>query len=275
MRFHGQSPRKFHRRSRRLQRHYPRQYDRGPRRKRRWFPILFPALLVTIGIFLYIVNSKLTPIYIQYAEVQTEKIAAHVITQAIKSRSTDMYDVNEIIENVPTDSPGMVTNTFNTEIISKTMAEIQTLVEAHLELAERGDLEMLPLSEDIEYDPEEMESYGGVVFFVPMGQATNIPLIGNLGPKIPIRFHVIGDVQTTIENEIEEFGINNAIVTVNVVVTVNVQIIVPLATRKSTVQQKIPVAIGLIQSPIPQIYSKGDVGAPQVEVPYPVVGGKE
>lgn len=208
----------------------------------------------------------------QYAEVQTEIIAAHVITQAIKSRSTDMYNVNEIIENVPTDSPGMVTNTLNTEIISKTMAEIQSLVEAHLELAERGDLEMLPPNDNIKYDPEAMESYGGVVFFVPMGQATNIPLLGNLGPKIPIRFHVIGDVQTTIENEITEFGINNAMVEVNVLVTVNVQIIVPLATRKSVVQQKIPVAIGLIQSPIPQIYSKGDVSAPQVEVPYPISG---
>lgn len=268
MRFHGQSPRKYNKRYRQSYR-YP---NHGPKRKRRWLPILFPAFILTIAIFLYGVNAKLTPIYMNYAEVQTEKIAAHVITQAIKSRSTEMYNVNDIIENVPTDSPGMVTNTFNTEIISKTMAEIQSLIEAHLELAERGELEILPLSENIKYDPDEMETYGGVVFFVPMGQATNIPLLGNLGPKIPIRFHVIGDVQTSIENEIEEFGINNAIVTVNVVVTVNVQIIVPLATRKSVVTQKIPVAIGLIQSPIPQIYNRGEGNPPQIEVPFPLKG---
>ena len=51
---------------------------------------------------------------------------------------------------------------------------------------------MLPPPDDIEYDPQAMEEQGGVVFFVPIGQATDIPLLGNLGPKIPIRFHVIG-----------------------------------------------------------------------------------
>ena len=54
---------------------------------------------------------------------------------------------------------------------------------------------MLPMQDNIEYDPQAMEEQGGIVFFVPIGQASNIPLLGNLGPKIPIRFHVIGDVQ--------------------------------------------------------------------------------
>jgi sporulation protein YunB len=271
LRFYGQPSRNYRRRNQ-----YSRSTHTGkPRRslKRRLLPLILPAFLVTIALFLYYVNSRLTPIYLEYAEVETERIAAYVITQAIKSRSTDMYDVNEIIENVPNDSPGMVTNTLDTEIINRTRAEIHSLVEAHLKMAESGNLEMLPLSEDIEYDPEAMEDDGGVVFFVPMGQATGIPMIGNFGPKIPIRFHVIGEAQTTVETAITEFGINNAMVEVDILVTVNVQIIVPLATRRSVVEQRIPVAIGLIQSPIPQIYSQSDGNAPQVEVPFPITGG--
>ncbi|MGN7387400.1 sporulation protein YunB [Sporosarcina sp. SAFN-015] len=271
MRFYGQPSRNYRKRNR-----YRRSSPNGkPRRKRRLLPLIFPAFLVTIALFLYFVNSKLTPIYLQYAEVETERIAAHVITQAIKSRSTDIYDVNEIIENVPNDSPGMVTNTLNAEIINKSRAEIHSLVEAYLKMAESGNLEMLPLSENIEYDPDAMEADGGVVFFVPMGQATGIPMIGNFGPKIPIRFHVIGEAQTTVETGITEFGINNAMVEVNILVTVNVQIIVPLATRRSVVEQKIPVAIGLIQSPIPQIYNRSGDNPPQIEVPFPIVGGGE
>ncbi|MFD1205419.1 MULTISPECIES: sporulation protein YunB [Sporosarcina] len=258
MKFHGQVPRKYY---------------RGRRKpKRKWFPILIPAFLITIALFFYYVNSKLTPIYLLYAEVQTERIAAHVISQANKSRSTELYNANEIIEIVPNDSPGMVVNTINTDIINKSMSELQSLVEAHLASAESGNLEMLPISENIEYDPKAMESQGGIVYFVPMGQALNLPILGNLGPKIPIRFHVIGEVQTEVVTDIEEFGINNALVKVDVVVKVNVQIIVPLATRKSVVEKRIPMAIGLIQSPIPQIYNRGDVSPPQVEVPFPLTG---
>ncbi|MCM3711607.1 sporulation protein YunB [Sporosarcina luteola] len=264
MRFYGQPSRNYKKRNR----HRDSNHNGRPRRKRRLLPLIFPAILVTIALFLYFVNSKLTPIYLSYAEVETERIAAHVITQAIKSRSTEIYDVNDIIENVPSGSPGMVTNTMNAEIINKTRAEIHSLIEAYLKMAESGNLEMLPLSEDIEYDPEAMEKGGGVVFFVPMGQATGLPLIGNFGPKIPIRFHVIGEAQTTVETGITEFGINNAMIEVNILVTVNVQIIVPLATQRSVVEQRIPVAIGLIQSPIPQIYNGGGNNPPQIEVPF-------
>lgn len=236
-------------------------------RKRRFLPLLFPALLLAIAIFFYSVNKSLTPVFVDYAEVQTEKIAAHVISKAINSRSEGVVDAGSVIENIVDETSGeLVGVNFNTEKINRKMAEIHTLVESHLEQAEAGNLDMLPMQDNIQYDPQEMESNGGVVFFVPVGQATNIPLLGNLGPKIPIRFHVIGDVHATIETDIREFGINNAYVEVNVLLTVNVQIVVPLATQKSVVEQKIPVAIGIIPGPIPQVSTRGG-DPPQIEVP--------
>jgi len=210
---------------------------------------------------------RLTPIYVQYAEVQTTRIASHVISKAINSRVANVLDVNEIIVDIPNDSTGVVTWKFNTEIINRVMAETQSLVESHLQQASEGNLEVLPSQSEIEFDPEAMESQGAVVFYVPIGQAANIPLLGNLGPKIPIRFHVIGDVSATIDTEIIPFGINSAYVEVNILLTVNVQIIVPLATEKSVINQKIPVAMGLIQGKVPQIYNNGTDNAPSVEVP--------
>lgn len=109
-----------------------------------------------------------------------------------------------------------------------------------------------------------MQEEGGVVFFVPLAQPANLPIIGNLGPKIPIRFHVVGNVQSTVESTIREFRINNAYVEVSILLEVNVQVIVPLASNITTVKQKIPVAMGLIQGQVPQIYNKGQDGAPSV-----------
>ncbi len=248
MRFHGQVTR------------------RSRKKKRKLLPLLIPAFLIAIALFIYFINARLTPIYVQYAEVQTQKIAAHVINKAINSRTANVLDVNDIIVNVPNDSKGMIK--FNTEIINRVLAETHGLVESHLQQAEAGNLAILP-TDEIEFDPQAMESGEGIVFFVPLAQAANIPLLGNLGPKIPIRFHVIGQVQATIDTKISEFGINNALVEVNILLTVNVQIIVPLATKKSVVTQKIPVAMGLIQSTVPQIYTTGGGNPPSVEVPAP------
>ena len=68
MRFHGQVTRK------------------SRKKKRKLLPLLIPAFLIAIFLFIYFINARLTPIYIQYAEVQTQKIAAHVINKAINSR---------------------------------------------------------------------------------------------------------------------------------------------------------------------------------------------
>ena len=86
----------------------------------------------------------------------------------------------------------------------------QALVKEYLEQAENGDLTHLPNLENVEYDVGKMEAGDGIVFFVPIGQALNLPLLGNLGPKIPIRFHIIGNVQSNVISTIREFGINNA-----------------------------------------------------------------
>jgi sporulation protein YunB len=216
----------------------------------------------------YLVNVRLTPIYLQYAEVQSTKIASLVVSKAINSRTADVMDVNDIIEEIPTDQANRVTTKFNTDIIARVQAETITLVQTHLEQAEEGNLDNLPYLDDIEYDPNAMEDNGGIVFFVPLGQATNIPLLGNLGPKIPIRFHVIGSVQSDIIYNFREFGINNAMVEVSIVLKVNVQVIVPLATKTTSIEQKIPVALGVISGPVPQIYTKGEGGTqPSIEVP--------
>ncbi|MDN4492906.1 sporulation protein YunB [Ureibacillus aquaedulcis] len=226
---------------------------------------------IGIILFLYILNARLMPTYVDYAEVQTEKIAAHVVSKAINSRTSSVLDVNEIIEDLPSESDYMVTTKFNTEIINQVRAETTALVKEHLELAEQGDLSQLPDLENVEYDVSEIQKGDGIVFFVPIAQALNLPLLGNLGPRVPIRFHIIGNVASDVKTSISEFGINNAKVEVNIDLKVNVQIIIPFASQQSTVQQTIPVAIGLVRGQVPHIYTNGADGAqPSIEVPVPM-----
>ncbi|MET1013008.1 MAG: sporulation protein YunB [Paenisporosarcina sp.] len=245
----------------------PKVSTRANKKRQNLLPILLLCIILSVSFLFYVVNVRLTPTYLQYAEVQSTKIASLVINKAINTRISNVLDVNDIIEHVPSDQSNMVTTKFNTEIINRVKADTTNLVQTHLEQAEEGNLDHLPYLDDIEYDTEAMEDQGGIVFFVPIGQATNIPLLGNLGPKIPIRFHIIGNVQSDVEETIREFGINNAYVEVGILIKVNVQVIVPLATKTAVVEQRIPVAMGLIQGQVPQIFNRGDGVQPSIEVP--------
>jgi len=223
-----------------------------------------------IALSLYTINNRIMPTYLEYAEVQTEKVASYVVSKAINSRTSGVLDVNNIIEDLPPGTSDMITTKFNTEIINQVRAETQALVKEYLEQAERGDLSHLPKLDNIEYDVGRMEAGDGIVFFVPMGQVLNLPIIGNLGPAIPIRFHIIGNVHSDVVSDIREFGINNAYVEVGIHLVVNVQIIIPFASKSASVEQHIPVAIGLVRGTVPNIYTGGGDGVqPSIEVPVP------
>ncbi|WP_186278788.1 sporulation protein YunB [Lysinibacillus sp. BW-2-10] len=250
----------------------PKMRFKRPKRRNRSnrFAIFVISFVVAVTLFLYILNGRLMPTYLQYAEVQTYKIAAHVVSKAINARTTTVLDINEIIEDLPSESDYMLTTRFNAEIINQVRAETVSLVKEHLTLAEQGDLTQLPDLENVEYDISEIQKGDGIVFFVPIAQALNIPLLGNLGPRVPIRFHIIGNVASDVATSIKEFGINNALVEVNIHLKVNVQIIIPFASKQATVEQTIPVAIGLVRSQVPHIYTNGGEGAqPSIEVPVP------
>ena len=239
------------------------------RQKKNRVTLILVSLLLMVFLSIYVINMRLMPTYLDYAEVQTQKVASYVVSKAINSKTSSVLDVNDVIVDLPTQSDDMITTKFNTQIINQVRAETTSLVKEYLEQAENGDLSNLPNLENVEYDVGKMEAGDGIVFFVPLSQALNIPIIGNLGPKIPIRFHIIGNVQSDIESSIEEFGINNAKVEVNLMIQVNVQIIIPFASKSASVQQVIPIAMGLVRGTVPHIYSAGEGAQPSIEVPIP------
>src|SRR5699024_11649836 len=91
-------------------------------------------------------------------EVQTEKIASHVISEAITERISNVLDVNDIIQHVPTENSDQVTVKYNTEVINRILADVRTTVDENIEEMENGNIDILPLEEDIEYDAEQMQA---------------------------------------------------------------------------------------------------------------------
>ncbi len=132
------------------------------------------------------------------------------------------------------------------------MMEMASQVQKNLKAAELGDLEAL--TADVEFDEERTNQGEGIVYSVPLGQATNNALLGNLGPRVPVRFTAIGDVQTNVKSEVESSGINNMFIKVSIHIEVNVQIIIPFATEITYVEHDIVVAMGYLRGQVPQFY---------------------
>jgi sporulation protein YunB len=242
--------------------------SKGPLPTRYVFLLTFVFFLFSTAGGLYVINRGIEPTLMNYAETQTQKIASLVINKAISEKIANGINMNEIIEFSSTDSNSDLTAPvkFNAEIINRVNAEIVSTVLMNLKAAEKGELSLIEETTGVEIEKDGMESEG-IVFYVPLGQATNNALLGNLGPKIPVKFNAIGNVHSDVRKKVTPFGINNAYVDITIHIEVTVQIIIPFATQVHTVTQDIPAGMIVIRGQVPEFYNSGGNSDPSIGLP--------
>ncbi|WP_453994082.1 sporulation protein YunB [Bacillus nitroreducens] len=225
--------------------------------------IVFFILSTVIGV--YIVNKAIEPALMAYAENETKKMAATVIKNAINQQINDDELNQEELSIFQTDDNGKVIS-YNTQVVNQMATKTLGNIERYLKHVNEGELNQLEYP-DLEIETDERTGQTGFVFRVPLGEATNNAILGNLGPEIPIYFHMIGFGKTTPQGRIDEWGINNGWFQYNVLATVTMQVILPFKTSEVEIETIIPIINQNIMHEVPQFYNNGGETSPSIEFP--------
>ncbi|MDY7221572.1 sporulation protein YunB [Halalkalibacterium halodurans] len=236
----------------------PRPLKRVKPRKRRGplplryvflFSFLIFTFLTVIGFWL--VEQSIRPTLISIASNETKLIATSVINDAVSRNIVDQLDQDELfIEK------GDNQVQFNTQIYNRLVSEATVRVQNHLKAIEQGHVTDLNLH-SILNDQDVKITDGGIMYTIPLGQATNNALLAHFGPHVPVRFSTIGEISTDLNLEVIDTGINNTTLAVSFDVMVDVQIVIPFATATEAYETTVPIGILNIQGEVPEIYSEG------------------
>ena len=224
------------------------------------------GLLITIAIlisvmtmtFLFInyYSKKALPIILSYAEAETKKLTILVINKAVTKQINTM-DTDELFD-ISYNKDGEITLIdFNSKKTSKILSTMTSLVELNLRAVEEGKIDMLELPDNSlsDYNMNLLEK--GIIVEVPLGIITNSSLLYNIGPKIPVKLSLVGDVVTGFSSEVVEYGINNALLKLMIDIKVDTKIILPIVSDQITIDCSIPIAMKVIQGKIPSYYIDG------------------
>jgi sporulation protein YunB len=221
--------------------------------------LIFSFVLVFIIIILLfkIINERINPILFDYATLESRKFASIIINKAIeKNVATDL--VIEDLYIVSKKENNEITSVdFNPVIVNKVLTKVTSSVQMNLKNLEEGNLDLLEASDDvlIYYDKENLKK--GIIFRIPSGIVFNNSLLTNIGPKIPVRFTLVGDVLSGINTKVTNYGINNALLEVSVNIKLTLKVILPISTKEVNVETNVPIAIKMIQGNVPNYYSNG------------------
>ncbi|UOQ85306.1 sporulation protein YunB [Gracilibacillus salinarum] len=222
---------------------------------------------------LYVVNAGIKPVLLDYAETRVTAIANQAMGIAVSKKISEDLDAEELIQTQVDEQGRVESYTFNAVVENRVQRNIQYRVENFLKLLEEGERPEtgVPLELEKDLDPTEQELLDeirekGLLVEVPLGQALGIPILANLGPKIPINLEVIGTVGTEITSELAQTGINGAWIDINVHITVEMRVVIPFASAPTKLEQDIPVSKVFHPGDVPDYYHDGE-GSSNLSVP--------
>ena len=215
--------------------------------------ILFFILISTtiISVFLLsILGKRLSPILARYVNVEAKRFASNIINTS----------VNDTIEEKITDDLFNLSKTedgkieildYNTKKVNSILSSINTKIQKKLLNLEDGQIANMPISSGFKV---EKILKNGIVCKVPMGSLRKNSLFVNVGPSIPIKMVFIGQVESSLNTKIREYGINYLVVEINDNVVVEEQIILPAMSKWETLNLEAPLTLKIIQGEIPNYY---------------------
>ncbi len=208
------------------------------------FRIVTTILLVIGGVFLMLgnISSLLRTHYNEIATIETKRVTTLVVTKVIHEEIAS-YNSNHFIleENEEKVS-------YNVELINRLLGFSSQAIYNRLKEIENGTSELYGNEIDSNYKEK------GIIYEMPFSVISDNVFLSSLGPKIPIKFSLLGSVETDCISNIESFGINNALVSLEIVCKLETQIVLPLSSSTYQYKINIPFAMSLVEGKVPSYY---------------------
>lgn len=220
--------------------------------------------IMTIYLIFHFLNQKVTPILMEYAELQVGRMATQVIRQAVSTEVTDQISIDDLFLITRDENGEIKTIDLNPIHVNRMAGLVTEKVSEYLTKVENGQIDNLNISADL-YDSKKVKK--GIIFEIPSGIIFDNPILTNIGPKVPVKLNLIGDIVTDIKTKVTNYGINNALIEVLVYVEVTEQVILPFASKRMTVEMNVPVALKLIQGTVPNYYLNGATSDSNLAIP--------
>jgi len=206
-------------------------------------------IVVLVVVFLSIFNKKVNPRILEVATQRVRTFNNLIIIQTYNSQIMNSADVEDIVNVIQNSKEEIISVDFKMnnayEILRNATAHLHDKI-AKLEL---GQLREMGFS-----DPDLSDGYEGLILNIPIGVASKSVYFANLGPRIPVKIRMIGNVVGVINTKVSNYGINNALIEVYMNLSVSEEIMTPVTFEIIETSYDVLIAAKVIQGIVPDFY---------------------
>ena len=180
-------------------------------------------MIILSIILIYIYSKKISPVIMKYALIDSKKIGISIISKGVNEEVTKILDNNDIFYIEKDKNDVVETIDYNTKVVNELLSIVSRITYDNLK--------------DIE------KNNNGIITRIPIGVVTDNVFFNNLGPKVPVKINLDGNVLTSLKSDVKEYGLNSALIQISVKVEANIDVIIPLKVEKIIIVNEVPVSI--------------------------------
>lgn len=200
--------------------------------------ITLVILVISISCFFNVVKTNLEKTYQDLTLVQTKGIVTKIVNQVVMDNLLG-EDVN--LKYSQEEYVSYDVNQINT-LISSLSSQVVKVLE---------DINHSKYQDLVNQELSDKYNASGIIYEIEFGKIFNNFLLSSIGSKFPIKFRLASDVLATCDMDIEEFGINNALVSLNMLLMFDFSLILPYSTKLEQIEIKVPLSLLLIEGEVP------------------------
>lgn len=200
--------------------------------KRKIIVTFFIIVLIIIFV-LYFYSYKMMPLLIRYSKIKSKKIAIDIISKNVSDDVVKILDKEDLFL-VERDNLGNIeTVDYNSKVVNKILSDTSKRVVKNFQ-----DLKSIN---------------NGIIMKIPVGIISNNVFIQGLGPKIPVKIILDGNVLTSLDTKVKEYGVNSALIEVSVKIEANIDVIIPFKTSEIKVINNVPISLKIAKGNVSSI----------------------
>jgi sporulation protein YunB len=192
--------------------------------------IIFLLIIMFSILLIYYLSNKVMPTILITSKNIVKETGMNIISENVSDRIITILDKEELFK-IERDINGNIESIdYNTKVVNVILKEVSNISYNNFK----------------KYEKEK----DGIVTYVPLFSGSKNIFFINLGPKVPIKLILDGNVITSLQTDVKEYGYNSALIEISVRIEANTEVILPFKTTNEKIVNIVPISIKIVEGDV-------------------------
>ncbi len=213
--------------------------------------------IIIVGVLCFLIVMSTGIVYIQaiptlktYGQMEIERFNQLIISH---SYFTDEKQYDDLVIIERDENQDIELLDFDMVKVNQLAADIVSDIENTYSQIEEGTFQ----ASDDSYYQRRMEevSQTGIISSIPIATLLDLPAFSFLSPSIPVTYKHLSSVGSSVQKNIQNYGVNHVMIELSIDIKMNITMIYPFFEQYHTQVITIPVLLEIFQGQVPLVYS--------------------